>query len=88
MKTVIAKMRTDFDMVAKQKLQDGSWDQQTVSEAGQMIKQLIEAEDHTGMMLWARWLADISAAIVFHDLVVKHAEAAIRLEIAGKRAKA
>lgn len=61
MENVIAKMRTDFDMVARTRCAGGLWDREDTAEASHAIKAAIAAEDRGLILCWARWLAELSA---------------------------
>ena len=61
MENVIAKMRTDFDMVARVRCEGGSWRREDAAEASHAIKSAIASNNRELMLCWARWLADLSA---------------------------
>lgn len=61
MEDVIAKMRTDFDLVARVRCEAGHWSRQDTADASRAIKAAIDAKDRALMLCWASWLADLSA---------------------------
>lgn len=61
MDDVIAKMRVDFDLVAKARCESGHWSREDAAMASQAIKAAISADDRELILCWARWLAFLSA---------------------------
>lgn len=61
MEDVIAKMRTDFDMVAHVRCEAGHWSRDDVADASRAIKAAIASNALDLILCWARWLADLSA---------------------------
>lgn len=88
MEQMIGKMRADFGVVAEARKAAGEWSDSDVRDFGAAIKAAIDAGDSTVLALWARWLADLSAGVVFFSLVVRGSEAAMRARVAADRAQA
>lgn len=88
MELMLNKMRADFELVAKARRESGEWSEADVKEFNVAIKQCRDNKDTTNLALWARWLADLSAGIVFFNLVVRGAEAGMRAKAAEQKAVA
>lgn len=88
MELMLNKMRADFEMVAKARRESGEWSEADVKEFNGAIKQVLDSGDTAALALWARWLADLSAGVVFYNLVVKGAEAGMRAKAAEQKARA
>lgn len=84
MQLMLNKMRADFELVAKARRESGEWSEEDVKEFNAAIKQAKDANDHTNLALWARWLADLAAGVVFFNLVVRAAEAGMRAKVGAK----
>lgn len=78
MKRVVDKMRTDFDLVAKERIARGEWTEADAQEIGAAIKVHIDSEDVVNISLWSSWLADLAAAICAWSLIVRRTEARMR----------
>lgn len=86
MELMLKKMRADFDVVARARKESGEWSDADIAEFSAAIKGRVDAKDHTGLALWARWLADLAAGVVFFNLVVRGAEAGMRAKAAEAKA--
>lgn len=78
MELMLKKMRADFDVVARARKESGEWSDADIAEFSAVIKLCVQNKDHTGLSLWARWLADLAAGVVFFSLVVRGTEAGMR----------
>ncbi len=61
MKTIIAKMRADWVVVAEDRRALGDWSETDEAEIGAAVRDAINKGDQDLIALWARWLADLSA---------------------------
>lgn len=61
MKTIIAKMRADWVVVAEDRRALGDWSEDDEQEIGSAVRAAIQKGDQDLIALWARWLADLSA---------------------------
>lgn len=86
MDQMIKKMRADFELVGKARCESGEWSTDDFAEFGRAIKAAIDGRNVDAMALWARWLADLSAGVVFFNMVVRSAEAGMRAKAAEQRA--
>lgn len=75
---IVEKMRSDFDLVAKERIRRGEWTDADAKEIGAAIKAHVDSGDVDHIMLWASWLSDLASAIVAWGLIVRHAEARMR----------
>lgn len=85
MEMIVDKMRSDFELVAQARKEAGEWTEADIREFNAAIKDCIKRNDTTALALWARWLADLSASVVFFNLVVKGTETAMRAAAAKSR---
>lgn len=85
METLLNKLRADFEVVVAERRATGDWTAQDVVDANAAIKKAIATNDQSTLGLWARWLADVAAGIVFMKLVVVPADTRIRAAIADAR---
>lgn len=86
MELMLKKMRADFDMVALARKESGEWSDADIAEFSAAIKRCVEDKNHTALALWARWLADLAAGVVFFSLVVRGSEVGMRAAAAQARA--
>lgn len=86
MDQMIKKMRADFELVGKARCEAGEWTAEDFAEFGRAIKTAIDSRNIDSMALWARWLADLSAGVVFFNMVIRGAEAGMRAKTAEMRA--
>ena len=80
---IIDKMRADWPVVEEDRITSGQWSQADADEVGAAIKAAIDANDTTTILLWARWMADLSAIAL--GLRVSHASKRILEEARAAR---
>ena len=61
MQQIIAKMRADWVIVAKDRREAGEWTEADEVEIGGEVKTAIAQKDPDLICCWARYLADLSA---------------------------
>jgi hypothetical protein len=61
MKLIIAKMRADWPVVARDRRQCGEWTEADEKEIGAEVAKAIESKDERLICCWARYLADLAA---------------------------
>lgn len=87
MDLMLKKLRADFDLVARARLEAGEWSEDDIKEFSACIKACVDGKDHVNLASWARWLADLAHSVIFFNMVVKGSEVAMRNAAAAERAK-
>jgi len=87
MEQMIAKMRADFAVVAENRRAVGEWSPEDEKDIGLAIKAAVDSRDPDMVACWARWLADLSAAICAWSLIVRGAEGRMREQARVERQK-
>jgi hypothetical protein len=77
---VVAKMRSDWAVVAQNRRESGDWTESEEADILAAIKAAIDAKDKTLIACWSRWLADLSAWVTAWNLICRGSEAAMRTE--------
>lgn len=78
MNDIIAKMRTDWAVVAKDRRECGEWTETDEAEIGEAVKSAVTAGHSEQTILWARWLSDLAASTVALKAVILGIDTRIR----------
>lgn len=71
MKTIIAKMRADWPVVARDRRDCGEWTEADEAEIGAEVAKAIASGDERLICCWARYLADLSALEIGLRVIIK-----------------
>ena len=71
MQQIIAKMRADWAVVAKDRREAGEWSAEDETEIGNEIKAAISSKDGDRICWWGRYLADLSALAIGLKVIAK-----------------
>lgn len=86
MEQMIAKMRADFVLVAKECLESGEWSEADKNEFGAAIRAACDRKDEACIVLWARDMAIRANDCLYRQLVVRGVEASMRARAAAEKA--
>ena len=64
MKSIVAKMRADWPVIAENRRESGEWTEEDEKEIGLAVKEAIASNDPDLICRWARYLADLSALAI------------------------
>lgn len=87
MENLIAKMRADWAVVAKARVESGEWKPEDEKEIGLAVKAAVESRQPEVIAMWARWLADLAAWACAYNLIIRGVESGIRAKAAEEKAK-
>lgn len=82
---MIDKLRSDFELVAGSCLASGEWTKADMADFGAAIKEAVERNDESVLILWARDMAIRANAVLYHQLVIKGVEASMRARVEQAR---
>lgn len=88
MEQVIAKMRADWSVIAKARLESGEWTAEDVKDIGAAVAVAVAAKSPDQIAMWSRWLADLAAWACAWNLICRGAEVAMRAKAAEVKAAA
>lgn len=88
MKALIDKMRADFKVVAEDRKAEGDWSDEEIADIGDAIKEAISAKNTETIVLWARWLADLSASTVALKAIIASVGSSMRKAAADRKQQA
>lgn len=74
MKTIIAKMRADWSVVAADRRAAGEWSEKDEVEIGDEIKAAIARGEPDEICRWGRYLADLSALALGLKVIARRPE--------------
>lgn len=78
MNEIIAKMRADWAIVAKDRRDAGEWTETDEAEIGEAVKAAVDSGKEEQIILWSRWLADLSASTIALKAIILGIDTRIR----------
>lgn len=75
---LLEKLRADLDFVAKARVKSGDWSEADIADINRAIRTAIKSQDLVAVANWAKYLADMAAAMVAWGMVIRNAELRIR----------
>lgn len=78
MNEIITKMRADWTIVAQDRRACGEWTETDEAEVGEAVKAAVTAGQQEQIILWARWLGDLSASTIALKAIILGIDTRIR----------
>jgi len=78
MNEIITKMRVDWTIVAQDRRACGEWTETDEAEIGEAVKAAVTAGQQEQIILWARWLGDLSASTIALKVIILGIDTRIR----------
>ncbi len=78
MNDIIAKMRTDWTVVAKDRRECEAWTAEDEAQIGEAVKAAVASGKEEQIILWARWLGDLAASTIALKAIILSIDTRIR----------
>lgn len=78
MNDIITKMRADWAVVAKDRRECQAWTEEDESQIGEAVKGAVASGNQEQIILWARWLSDLSASTIALKAIILGIDTRIR----------
>jgi hypothetical protein len=78
MNEIITKMRADWVVVANDRRACGEWTEADETEIGDAVKAAVTSGKQDQIILWSRWLGDLSASTIALKAIILNIDTRIR----------
>lgn len=78
MNEIVTKMRADWAVVAKDRRECGEWTEADEADIGEAVKSAVTSGNQEQIILWSRWLSDLSASTIALKAIILGIDTRIR----------
>jgi hypothetical protein len=78
MNEIITKMRADWTIVAQDRRACGEWTETDEQDIGEAVKAAVASGQQEQIILWSRWLGDLSASTIALKAIILGIDTRIR----------